>query len=419
MHLRRLTLALLFSGVLNILLLTLFFYWIIREKPPLPYFQHKPTEQILPESIIVKDSSTDEILQRFRQFSIEQLTAKLSHTELVENGYTQRDLALASLVTLHHFDLPRALKGLSYPLQQRKLSFRSEGKEYPLTIYSGLTEAQYQAILEFVQTEKWPFTSHGLFLIWKQQAEKQQDPTLAEAIYLTPEFMSVETLFNRNGNAPDKKKLLQMLAEGSWESLHDFAEQQRMTQDLSPGRRLQFLLTYLSQGSTTAAYTLLSLDLNFVSKKLDDTTICQLLALLTRKTEEAQAFALQMLQSPRSDQVRYAAAARLYEFAGEQVPTTYSYNEVLSHFGLVNTAPKKNSPMKPPMVYQTKEVALVSPAPKPKNNPTVPKTKTYVVAERDTLWKIARKHKVSVDALKKQNNLKSDTLRTGMTLKIP
>ena len=47
------------------------------------------------------------------------------------------------------------------------------------------------------------------------------------------------------------------------------------------------------------------------------------------------------------------------------------------------------------------------------------KKKVYVVKKGDSLWKIARMHKVSLSELKKANNLKSPRLYPGMKLLIP
>ena len=44
---------------------------------------------------------------------------------------------------------------------------------------------------------------------------------------------------------------------------------------------------------------------------------------------------------------------------------------------------------------------------------------SYVVKKGDSLWKISRRYKTSVEAIMKQNNLKNDLLKPGTTLKIP
>ena len=52
-------------------------------------------------------------------------------------------------------------------------------------------------------------------------------------------------------------------------------------------------------------------------------------------------------------------------------------------------------------------------------NENVPSTVNYTVAKGDSLWSIARKYNITVDELKKANNLTSDLLSIGQVLKIP
>ena len=43
----------------------------------------------------------------------------------------------------------------------------------------------------------------------------------------------------------------------------------------------------------------------------------------------------------------------------------------------------------------------------------------YVVQDGDSLWKISKKFRVSVTKLKDSNGMQSDTIKTGMVLRIP
>jgi membrane-bound lytic murein transglycosylase D len=43
----------------------------------------------------------------------------------------------------------------------------------------------------------------------------------------------------------------------------------------------------------------------------------------------------------------------------------------------------------------------------------------YRVRSGDTLWKLARRHKTSVQTIKDRNQLTSDRLQVGQTLKLP
>lgn len=77
--------------------------------------------------------------------------------------------------------------------------------------------------------------------------------------------------------------------------------------------------------------------------------------------------------------------------------------------------------LKPDTVAQpvaAEETKPVTPA-TPKPEPVKPKTTTYVVKKGDNLFKIATKNGITVDELKKANNLKSDNIQAGQKLKIP
>lgn len=473
---RRLTQAILVSGGINIILLSLLFYFLIKETPPQPYCELKPATQNEQQAPLASDQGNGEFIRSLRILPMERLLVKLSNTQLVENGYTQRDLALAALVTFHHFDLPRALLGQPQPTQQRKIPFgrNRKGELVEVVVYPGLTEQQYMAINNYANTERWPLNSQGLFTLLRKK-KGLHDPSLADAFFLTPEFLAVETLFNRSEAHVERPELLQLLCSGKWELLTAFTEQQRAAQDLSPARRQRLLLDYIGQGSQAAAYMLLKTDGIFAALKLDDEHILSVLRLLTIKTPESEQFALMLLTSPRGDDVWQMAAGRLYEFSGEPKPEEYIHHAALARFiPQAITAPNKTSGpiaapvMSTPVPLQSKSLAksssiktpkptpevLQTPAPssamtkrermmiveksektksvnarplttvtKAKTNPAkvkrIGKGRPYIVQEGDSLWKIARKYKVDIDILKAHNRLQSDFLKPGTTLMIP
>src|SRR5580700_9321537 len=123
LQIRRLSWALIISGAFNITLGALFFYWFFKERPPTPYCELKPADQKQQHAPLAIDRSNHEIIRTFRKISMEHLIAQLSNLQLVENGYTQRDLALACLIAFHHFDLSRALLGEAQPEQQRVIAY--------------------------------------------------------------------------------------------------------------------------------------------------------------------------------------------------------------------------------------------------------------------------------------------------------
>lgn len=190
-QMRRLTQALMISGSLNILLLALFFYWMVRDKPLPSSYQLKPADQEQQHPPLADERTSAEVITLFKHMPLEQLIAKLKNQQLVENGYSQRDLALACLTAFHYFDLNRALAGQPIPEQKRILSLVSadgKGTKTDLMIYPGLSQQQYQAIVHFADTERWPLTSQGLFQAMKQPDSDADNSSLPAAFMLTPSF---------------------------------------------------------------------------------------------------------------------------------------------------------------------------------------------------------------------------------------
>lgn len=436
-HLRRLTKFLFLSGALNILLIALLFHFWIREAPPTPYFELKPAEHKDEQEPLALDRTNSDLLRHFKGLPLEQLITKLDNTQLVDNGYTQRDLALAALIAFHHFDLSRALLGHPEPSQKRKLRVRSSANTYvDVIIYPSLSEEQFTAIRHFAKTERWPVTSRGLFALLRKQSEP--DSSLLDAFYATPEFSVVETLFKRSEVPIDRKALLTLIFQAPWKPLASFAAKQRTSQDLSPARRQRFLLDYLQYRAPLAATLLLKTDGAFAAKKLEDSQVLLMLQVLTEKTPESEQFALALLTNPRSDIVWQRAAERLYAYAKETPPKENLHHAALMRF-MPNTsfAKEVSKKAKPKTV-----VASASPAPAiqkaKKASPSksvLPKKqiaqaeassstskrapRLYVIQEGDSLWKISKQFKVDVETLKKYNKLRSDFLKPGTTLRIP
>lgn len=423
-QIKKLSQALLISGILNVGILTLFFYWVIREVPPTPYCERKPATKKEQQAPLAIESSNGDIIRLFRSLTLEQLVSRLNNNQMVENGYSQRDLALAALMTFHYFDLERALKE-PLPKQQRTIPFGKnvKGETVEITIYPGLSEAHFQSMMEFAKQEKWPLTSKGLYRMLRKQG-LQYETSLAEAFFMTPEFLHVEMLFQRSGVAISKQELLAILLQGNWNLLSTFAEQQRAVQDLSSPRRQRFLLDYIRHKSATAAQFILKSDGEFAAKKLDDKQVIAILDLAKERNEEVEKFAITLLTSPRNDFVRQAAAEKLFEIHEISKPKENIYAEALNRFvpqakgiPLVPPKPKKST------ATQKKLTALktveAKKKPELKQPIAIMRATTHKVQEGDSLWKIAKKYKVSIESIKKTNHLKSDFLKPGTTLRIP
>lgn len=425
---RRMYQALIISGGLNITLICYLLYGFVSEGPAVASFELKPADKA------IADFSNADLIQQFKAMPFEQLVAKLQNSTLVEDGYTQRDLALGSLVAFHHFDFVKAMQGQLPPSQQRNLAFRkTDGHVDEIVLFPGLSSQQWDAIIQFVQTERWPLTSQGIFVLL-QSPKDQIDASLLEAFFLTPEFMSVEMLFSRSEVPVSKQDIVKLLLEGTWEMLSRFSTEQRAAQDLSAARRQHFLVDYLDNHSATAAKLMLKIDRQFAIRKLDDAHVLAMLELLKDREQANFEFTQEILTSPRGNAVWQSAASRLYSYAGETLPMPYNHTQALSRFipenilrakleGLAAEAPPKLAPPQAPTVKVPEKslpnktmVKTTAPVKAPTATKKVVGLRTHVVQKGDNLWKISKRYNVSVDDIKRKNRLTSDSLKVGSTL---
>jgi len=332
---RKLSLALMASGALNIGVLSLLLFWVVKERPPTPYCELKPASKEQQQVPLADHRGCTEVLAQLSGQTFLQLAAALSHPKLIENGFTERDLALACLMAFHHFDIQRALPKNAQPQQPRYLSWKPKDQAAPiiLTVFSDLTQAQFDAMIQFIKTERWPFTGEGLFgLLKKQKEERQFDDHLVETFVLTPEFWTVELLFNRSGQKANRKEMLRVLLEGDWALLSRFVDQQRVAHDSSDARRQKFLLDYINAGSPSAAGLLLKAEWDFALKKIDDHQVIAILRLMPNQTAEGTLYAKEMLASPRSTNVWRESSRWLYVQAGETFPNEWTHHAALAKF---------------------------------------------------------------------------------------
>lgn len=394
---RFLTQALIFSGALNIGLLTSFFYFIARDKKEAVAFEFQPT------SNDPKHLTNTETIAHFATMSYAELVDMLGNQDPIEEGYKKRDLALASLAAFHFINLEKALQG--FPLQKRCLTFqRKDGPELvDITVYPGLTEDQFQGLVQFIKTEKFPLTTKGLFFELKQ-GKMPRESSLLEAFYLTPEFTTLMTLFNRAGVPLPSEYVIEMIAQGNWSLIERFTQEQKLSQDLSPSRLKNLLSSYVRCRSVLAAKILLEWDRDFILKKLDDPDVMVFLDLFSTKTASLETFLKEIITSPRSDAIWKKAAEKLYAFSDLPCPEPYDHLVTLQTF-----APNLLQDR-----HVTQQQEVVPPAAVP-----VKSKRTHLVQSGENLWKIARKYKVSIDALKKANQLETDKLRPGKELVIP
>ncbi len=369
---RTLTVFLLCSGALNIGLIATLVVFTLREA-------RTPFAAVKINETGAEEAPNSSLLQALLQRSFPELVAYLTNRDPVEDGYLKRDLALSALCAAYFFDLEKAIGAA--PLQKRRLFLSSE--KY-VELYPALSEEQFDAIVRYAYREKWPLTFEGLFHALKQKSPETREDSLCSALFSTAEFHSIQTLFQKTGAPVDPHVLLSLLAEAPWEPLRRFLEGQSKLLDLSLERRRSFLLEYLSYGSPSAARLLLKTDFSFSKSRLQDAGILALLNLLEEPDDLAQRFCFDLLQSPRTDAVREKAADKLAQFF-PGAPF------------LAGSLPEQTTP----------------------SLPHAARVKEHIVQEGDTLWKIARLHKVKLEDLVHRNALEKDRLVPGMVLSIP
>lgn len=368
---RKLTQALIISGTLNVSLLGTFFYFVIKDKNDSLPIELKP----LTMETKMSSASNLEILRSYSILPYQQLLICLESQDFVEQGIKKRDLALSCLVAFHHFNLDKALGGI--PLQKRLILLSQEkGSEIiEVPVFPGLADYQFQAIIHFAKTEKWPLTAQGLFYQLKRSTPPY-DSSLINAFSLTSEYHNVYMLFSKTGVSCLTKQLIDLLCEGEWIDLANFSLSQRLALDLSLERCRSFLLAYLDKRSKTAALLLLESSLEFCLQQLEDRHILLFFDLFSGSSPLLKNLSKGLLTAPRTDVVWQLAAQSL------------GYSQI---------------PVKKAEKLEVEKLLY----------------KTYKVQAGDSLWKIARAHKVSIKELKEINQLETDKIRTGLSLQIP
>lgn len=377
---RFLTLALIFSGALNIGLIAAFAFFMFQET-------HVAQAVARPSK---KELQNGPLIASMSRLSFRELVSFLTNRELVEEGYTKRDLALAALVAFHHFNIEKALSAT--PPQVRTLSIAGG---QTIDVFPSLSEDHFEAIIRYAYQEKWPLTSKGLFALL-QASGAVRDESLEQAFLITPEFYALQVLLQKTEAPQEPATLLNLISEGSWEILDKFAKEQAQVLDFSVDKRRALLLGYIALHSPTAAQLLLRTDFSYALKRLEDRTILDILALLKKQTEEGTKFCVELLRSPRSDAIWQASAMTLYAYAGEMPTSPIDPKAVLARF-----APEASAPV-------------------PKAEaPPASSARFHVVKDGESLWKISRQYKVKVEEIVKLNALEKDALYPGMTLKLP
>ena len=389
---RVLTHLLLLSIALNIALATAFITHKVRAARTL----RPQTTQARPAKVVVSNA---EVIKNFFSYSFEELVGELDNRELVQDGYSRRDLALSCLVSYHHFDMRRALIGKE--IQVRKYTFvhTGGGEQFDLEVYPALEESDFQLIQNFLKREKWPLTTEGLFEeLKKESTEPNLTTSLAQTFVSTSEFYTLYTLFRRKCDSVKASEVLQMILEGPWNSFNEFIALQKTAPNLTEVSMRELLTKYVEYGVRTASLLWIKLDGEFVLRGLDDQLLKKVVNQIQVSNQQVTHFLKQLLASARSDEVRELAGRKLYTFENLPIPEPYSHELAIRQFV-------------PEMAQREDEVVA--------KNDEAQQVIMHTVAEGESLWKIAKKYHTSISDIRNANKLKNDKLRPGQNIEIP
>ncbi len=405
-RIRFLTQALVISGALNLAFVATFCFYILQERRGSVVFDLQPASDSAAAS---RGMSNAQVLQSYCEKSFYDLLDFTNQKNLLEDGYTRRDLALSILVGFHQFNLERALGGT--PFQKRHILFSPhvDGEQIELAIFPELTDEQFQAIRHYARTEKWPFTTQGLYFEIKRRWPKCEE-SLLETFYLSHEFVSLLTLFSRTQCSLEKEKILALVCEGDWTVLQKFMASQKEIQDFSVEKRRMLLVQYLEARSKIAARLLLMYDCDFVAKRLNDEQVAFVLDVADVEMDQQKKLAKALLCSTRSDRIWKMAAAKLYAGIQESLPEPYDHLSTIRRF-----CPEFLSSVIPPLKSDHQQMERGQPPPPL----AIRQPCVHVVEEGDSLWKIARRYRVKIEAIMQANHLESERLKPGQKLEIP
>ncbi len=337
------------------------------------------------------------MLSTYFKSTFQDLVKELKIKTILQDGYAKRDLALACLVNYHYLNIDKAISGKA--LQRRKLTFihQEGGENFQVEVFPNLDDLDFEIVEKFVKEEKWPFSAEGLFIDLKKQG-RERDQTLEAAFFMTPEFYMIHTSLKRLDETLSKEKILNFLLEGNFEQLQEWVLKTKEGGDFLSSMRSLFQ-DYVKKGSSSAAHLWIALDNEYIQRKLTDLELHKLMQLVKDNILSTNIFLKQILCSVRSDEVRKEAAKKLYQFAKLAPPEPYDHEQALKTF-LPTMFAQKETPKTIPVAYS-------------------PIVKKHTVTDGDSLWKISRKYKVSIESLRDHNHLKTDTLKPGQELSIP
>ena len=377
----RLCRLLLFSVAINIGLLATFVYQkfdtVGSESLVSAYEEGRASEETNASALEgLLSASTTELLQA------------LHDTTLLQDGYSKRDFAMSCLAYMHHYDVDKALGGTLIEKKVGTFLHKATGETLQLPLYGHLDAMQWEQVHQYLALEPWPLTPKGMFLALKVQ----EDPLLKQAFFATPVFCAMKTYFSRICPSITPEEVWAIMACDDGSLIACFMQ----GAPLSLSKVREVWMQLVRKGSGVASRLWIEGEGELLLRKTHDQELMDIIAPLDQGTLPVVLFLKQILCGVRSDVVCQCAGLKLYELAHETPPDPYDHNVALSRF-LRSFLPEGILPAAPVPITEV----------------------TITVQEGDSLWKLARKHKTSIHAIRERNALRSDVLAVGRSLYIP
>jgi LysM repeat protein len=346
--------------------------------------------------MVLMDKTNGEVLSSFFKMQFRELSLELKDKTNLQDGYLKRDLALSCLVNFYYLNLEKAIPGKI--LQKRKLTFihNEGGESFQVTVFPNLDDLDFALVEKFLKEERWPFTTEGLFLELKKN--EIEDLYLKTAFFATPEFHFLYSSLKRINENVSKDQVLNFLIEGEFKDLDEWYKQASSHEDNLVNIR-KFFQSYIEIGSSKAAELWIGLDSEHILRKLSDLELSKIIKLISKDDLSISVFLRQILCSVRSDEIRKAAALKLYQFCNEEPPLPYDHQASLKRF-----LPKFFTNVEPLLKLEKVKMGIV---------------KKHLVTEGDSLWKIAKKYNVTINEIRKANEIQKDKLKPGQEIIIP
>ncbi len=385
-YIRRLTIALMLSGALNMAFFALILHWTIYELPSVSYYPHKP--------ILVNNSIDPPSFNQNKEIYMALKKGDKASQSLLDAFFMTKEFqAMEGLLNQGNFKIDR-LKLLELSLQGDwdSLSAFYEEQKMSCDISS---ERRQQFLLDYID---------------------KNSKAAAHLMLITDDDFAIAK--TKDASA---LKILQLLQEASPEA-ENFAQEMLRSSRLDEVKKLAAKRLFQYVGESVSDDKLLTAAF---SRFNVETAVEKTNSVLSIGDVKSSSVAYNKKIESISEKNSISGVAKQQEILSKGISSINTPQVPPAQF-FAETKPQA----KP--VVPSKECAFsqsspsssaypITPAPKRRVIPSViaSRPKEYVVQNGDTLWKIAQKHQIDIRYLRAFNRLEEDAVQPGRTIKIP